>query len=222
MLGAIIPAVGGLLGGLFQNSAQQASADKQMKFQERMDNTKYQRTMADMKAAGLNPMLAYSQGAGSAPSGAQAQMSNVTDSAVRAAQGSVSSAAQANLMKEQLNNLSADTKLKMSQAATAVENAKLLNANSATVLGVLPDVIAKAGWDAEVSGLNAKLLTPKSLRAGVENEYLGSDLGKVLAAGAIAGSDVSAASSALKNFGGLVDGTFKSLGFGPGYNRFGK
>lgn len=57
-------------------NAEQARINRE--WQERMANTVYQRTVADMKKAGINPVLAASMGLGTAGanSGATAQMGN--------------------------------------------------------------------------------------------------------------------------------------------------
>ena len=137
--------LGGALGGLFgykkqkdtniANAAQaqrmmdfqEASVAKQMAFQERMSNTQVQRRMADLKAAGINPILAGTDGAsspsGASASGAQATMQNPSDSAIRSATA-----------RAQIRNLQATNKYIGAQTLQANQTTAMQAAQTASYI----------------------------------------------------------------------------------------
>lgn len=157
---AAIPAIAGLAGGVIsaygQHSANQTNRDiavktnemnrdiarEQMQFQERMSSTAWQRGMQDMRSAGINPILAATQGAASAPSGASigaitgAPMQNVHSRSLEA----VSSALQASQMYANLQKIQSDTALNKAlveaaraDAALKTNSAKVADANATNI-----------------------------------------------------------------------------------------
>jgi hypothetical protein len=89
------------LGAERRNDAQEDMANAQMAFQERMSGSAYQRAVSDMKAAGINPMLAAKTGGASTPQGAMPQIEDSLSKAVAAGQQSYSQVSSANLAQAQ-------------------------------------------------------------------------------------------------------------------------
>lgn len=137
-LGGIASGLGNLGAGIFnyfsQKSANEAniqSAREQMQFQERMSGTSYQRGMADMKAAGLNPMLAFSQGGASSPNGAAGNSQGVKiddpiTPAITTALAAKQTAANTDVAATQAAKNIQDTQTSAAQAAQTAVQTKIL------------------------------------------------------------------------------------------------
>lgn len=147
LVGAAISGLGSVATNMFNsdnvdktNQANALQAQMNRDFQERMSNTAYQRGMSDMKAAGLNPILAYQKGGASSPSGSQATMQPFEIKGNPASDAVNSGMALKRQMLENANtyatnfNIQADTEQKDANSAKAKADAIRANAETA-ILG---------------------------------------------------------------------------------------
>lgn len=133
---------GGLSTALLNKEAQEktnaqnaAEAQKNRDFQRHMASTAYQRAMNDMRAAGLNPMLAYQQGGAATPSGSQAQYQPASmGPGIEKAFSNLTSAAQVSMdamqTRSQVELQGAQALAQVAQAESATASAEQARQNS--------------------------------------------------------------------------------------------
>lgn len=173
IVGATLGSIAGpLIGGYFDtkntqatNAANRDISNAQMAFQERMSNSAHQREVADLKAAGLNPILSANHGGASTPSGAAipAQKSNIGEYVSKAFTGGISTAMDAYRLKNDI--------------ATSDTQRNLNNASALTQ----PSVQMKNAADAKAAIAVAKEAETRAAKVRLETDVLGSQKASIKA-----------------------------------------
>lgn len=202
---------GGIMGSQGAEASNQANyniAQDQMRFQERMSNTSHSREVADLRNAGLNPILSANAGA-SSPVGASTQMTNEMEPLANSISNSAKSALETKSALASLQNIAEDTKKKRADTGLAIQSTnkahgEILNQIEENEILKANKIEARNSAKASHAESEARISRAKADKAGDDtrkglapvNQYINTIGGAASAAGAFIGGAANAAGAA--------------------------
>lgn len=153
-----------LLGTYMQNQASAKQAQDNRDFQERMSGTAHQREVADLKAAGLNPILSASGPGASTPTGASGEIASYGDGISKGLETAIAVKQQNKdfqLKDADIDNRNADTgnkkaseELIRNQSAQSAQDVKQKKLQNNIIEKTMESAIKKAKAEGDYSELN--------------------------------------------------------------------